>query len=210
MSYYSRLKSLPDKEGRKCLFIIKCSEKSFEISASDKKKKQEWIQGVFPHCSDTASSVRILSSFLTLPVRPDGLVCNPSNCQWFPSTCVSRQLYKRASSCWGWGCPLCTARPGWSAGNSGRGSSWRRRTWRRVWRSSRWPMRKNRDSWSLWGRYNSEVKAENVNTPVQKDLRYQLVHSPVSQSTDGTSNTCIVKHVTLSYYWYKYVGVVIL
>lgn len=46
----SLLQSLADKEGRKCLFIIKCSDKSFEISASDKKKKQEWIQGVF-HCS---------------------------------------------------------------------------------------------------------------------------------------------------------------
>lgn len=29
------------------MFIIKCNDKSFEISASDKKKKQEWIQGVF-------------------------------------------------------------------------------------------------------------------------------------------------------------------
>lgn len=36
---------LKDKEGKKCLFIIKSSQKSFEISASDKKKKQEWIQG---------------------------------------------------------------------------------------------------------------------------------------------------------------------
>ncbi|KAG7281701.1 hypothetical protein CRUP_027773, partial [Coryphaenoides rupestris] len=35
---------LPDKEGKKCLFFIKCVEKSFEISASDKKRKQEWIQ----------------------------------------------------------------------------------------------------------------------------------------------------------------------
>lgn len=43
----SLLQSMADKEGRKCLFIIKCSEKNFEISASDKKKKQEWIQGVF-------------------------------------------------------------------------------------------------------------------------------------------------------------------
>ncbi|CAF99640.1 unnamed protein product, partial [Tetraodon nigroviridis] len=41
------VESVADKEGRKCLFIIKCSDKSFEISASDKKKKQEWIQGVF-------------------------------------------------------------------------------------------------------------------------------------------------------------------
>ncbi|RXM36376.1 Switch-associated protein 70 [Acipenser ruthenus] len=40
------VESLPDKEGKKCLFLIKCSGKSFEISASDKKKKQEWIQAV--------------------------------------------------------------------------------------------------------------------------------------------------------------------
>ncbi|XP_066556942.1 switch-associated protein 70 isoform X1 [Amia ocellicauda] len=40
------VESLPDKEGKKCLFIVKCSDKSFEISASDKKKKQEWIQGI--------------------------------------------------------------------------------------------------------------------------------------------------------------------
>ncbi|KAL2093054.1 hypothetical protein ACEWY4_010366 [Coilia grayii] len=40
------VESLPDKEGKKCLFYIKCSEKSFEISASDKKKKQEWIQAI--------------------------------------------------------------------------------------------------------------------------------------------------------------------
>ncbi|KAG7221131.1 hypothetical protein INR49_000712, partial [Caranx melampygus] len=37
---------LPDKEGKKCLFLIKSSLKSFEISASDKKKKQEWIQAI--------------------------------------------------------------------------------------------------------------------------------------------------------------------
>ncbi|KAM9409167.1 switch-associated protein 70-like isoform 2-T2 [Pholidichthys leucotaenia] len=40
------VESLPDKEGKKCLFIIKCVDKSFEISASDKKKKQEWIQAI--------------------------------------------------------------------------------------------------------------------------------------------------------------------
>ncbi|XP_074522660.1 switch-associated protein 70-like [Halichoeres trimaculatus] len=40
------VESLPDKEGKKCLFIIKCPDKSFEISASDKKKKQEWIQTI--------------------------------------------------------------------------------------------------------------------------------------------------------------------
>ncbi|XP_066540614.1 switch-associated protein 70b [Hoplias malabaricus] len=40
------VESLPDKEGKKCLFFVKCSDKSFEISASDKKKKQEWIQAI--------------------------------------------------------------------------------------------------------------------------------------------------------------------
>ncbi|MGH0163009.1 UNVERIFIED_CONTAM: hypothetical protein FKN15_044151 [Acipenser sinensis] len=40
------VESLPDKEGKKCLFLIKCSGKTFEINASDKKKKQEWIQAI--------------------------------------------------------------------------------------------------------------------------------------------------------------------
>uniref|UniRef100_G1NTP3 Switch-associated protein 70 n=2 Tax=Myotis lucifugus TaxID=59463 RepID=G1NTP3_MYOLU len=40
------VESLPDKDGKKCLFLIKCLDKTFEISASDKKKKQEWIQAI--------------------------------------------------------------------------------------------------------------------------------------------------------------------
>ncbi|KAG8548466.1 hypothetical protein GDO81_025293 [Engystomops pustulosus] len=40
------VESLPDRDGKKCLFLVKCVEKSFEISASDKKKKQEWIQDI--------------------------------------------------------------------------------------------------------------------------------------------------------------------
>ncbi|KAJ0029122.1 hypothetical protein NQD34_004119 [Periophthalmus magnuspinnatus] len=40
------VESLPDKDGKKCLFLVKSSQKSFEISASDKKKKQEWIQAI--------------------------------------------------------------------------------------------------------------------------------------------------------------------
>ncbi|KAJ8247546.1 hypothetical protein GJAV_G00247590 [Gymnothorax javanicus] len=42
----SCVESLEDKDGRKCLFIIRCPEKTFEISASDKKKKQEWMQAI--------------------------------------------------------------------------------------------------------------------------------------------------------------------
>uniref|UniRef100_A0A8C3AFT9 Switch-associated protein 70 n=1 Tax=Cyclopterus lumpus TaxID=8103 RepID=A0A8C3AFT9_CYCLU len=37
---------LQDKEGKKCLFLIKASHKSFEISVSDKKKKHEWILAI--------------------------------------------------------------------------------------------------------------------------------------------------------------------
>ncbi|XP_047452558.1 switch-associated protein 70b [Mugil cephalus] len=40
------VEALQDKEGKKCLFLIKSSQKTFEISASDKKKKQEWIQAI--------------------------------------------------------------------------------------------------------------------------------------------------------------------
>ncbi|XP_069030464.1 switch-associated protein 70 [Embiotoca jacksoni] len=40
------VENLLDKDGKKCLFIIKCTDKSFEISVSDKKKKQEWMQAI--------------------------------------------------------------------------------------------------------------------------------------------------------------------
>ncbi|KAG7253159.1 hypothetical protein CRUP_024779, partial [Coryphaenoides rupestris] len=38
--------SLPDKECRKCLFLLKCADRNFELCASDKKRKQEWIQAL--------------------------------------------------------------------------------------------------------------------------------------------------------------------
>nr|XP_020645572.1 switch-associated protein 70 isoform X3 [Pogona vitticeps] len=40
------VEALPDKDGRKCLFLINSYEKGYEISASDKKKIQEWIQAI--------------------------------------------------------------------------------------------------------------------------------------------------------------------
>ncbi|XP_034975248.1 switch-associated protein 70 [Zootoca vivipara] len=40
------VEALPDKDGKKCLFLIKSLEKCYEISASDKKKRQEWIQAI--------------------------------------------------------------------------------------------------------------------------------------------------------------------
>ncbi|XP_054473164.1 switch-associated protein 70 [Anoplopoma fimbria] len=56
------VESLPDKEGKKCLFIIKCIDKSFEISASDKKKKQEWLQAI-------QSCIQLLRLGLSSPHR---------------------------------------------------------------------------------------------------------------------------------------------
>nr|XP_055069411.1 switch-associated protein 70 isoform X2 [Misgurnus anguillicaudatus] len=40
------VESLPEKDGKKNLFLIRCVEKSFEINAPDKKTKQEWIQAI--------------------------------------------------------------------------------------------------------------------------------------------------------------------
>ncbi|TRY83184.1 hypothetical protein DNTS_000682 [Danionella cerebrum] len=40
------VESLPDKDGKKNLFVVRGVEKSFEINASDKKAKQEWIQAI--------------------------------------------------------------------------------------------------------------------------------------------------------------------
>ncbi|XP_041646468.1 switch-associated protein 70 isoform X2 [Cheilinus undulatus] len=56
------VESLLDKEGKKCLFIIKCSDKSLEICASDKKMKQEWIQAI-------QNCIQLLRSGLLSPPR---------------------------------------------------------------------------------------------------------------------------------------------
>lgn len=53
-SVFFKLQPLQDKEGKKCLFLIKSSQKAFEISASERKKKQEWIQGEsFINCANS-------------------------------------------------------------------------------------------------------------------------------------------------------------
>ncbi|CAN9507100.1 unnamed protein product [Ophioblennius macclurei] len=53
---------LLDKEGRKCLFIIKCADKSYEISCSDRKKRQDWIQAI-------QTCIQLLRSGLMSPHR---------------------------------------------------------------------------------------------------------------------------------------------
>ncbi|XP_030622084.1 switch-associated protein 70 [Chanos chanos] len=37
---------LPEKEGKRCLFIVRCADKSFEINGTDKKRRQEWIHAI--------------------------------------------------------------------------------------------------------------------------------------------------------------------
>ncbi|XP_072340330.1 differentially expressed in FDCP 6 homolog isoform X2 [Scyliorhinus torazame] len=39
----SKVEVLPDKEGKRCLFCIKTANRTFELSASDTKRRQEWI-----------------------------------------------------------------------------------------------------------------------------------------------------------------------
>ncbi|CAL8380459.1 unnamed protein product [Arctogadus glacialis] len=42
----SSVESLPDREGKKCLFVVRCADRIFELCATDKKRKQEWIQAL--------------------------------------------------------------------------------------------------------------------------------------------------------------------
>ncbi|XP_043944398.1 differentially expressed in FDCP 6 homolog [Protopterus annectens] len=40
------VEAMPDKEGRRCLFCIKTLNRTFELSASDVRLRQEWMQGI--------------------------------------------------------------------------------------------------------------------------------------------------------------------
>ncbi|KAJ0012563.1 hypothetical protein NQD34_016897 [Periophthalmus magnuspinnatus] len=40
------IESIPDKEGKRCLFCVKTNNKTFEMSASDQKQKVEWTQAI--------------------------------------------------------------------------------------------------------------------------------------------------------------------
>ncbi|XP_023651303.2 differentially expressed in FDCP 6 homolog [Paramormyrops kingsleyae] len=40
------VETLPDKEGRRCLFCVKTPTRAYEISASDQKQRVEWIQAI--------------------------------------------------------------------------------------------------------------------------------------------------------------------
>ena len=36
---------LPDKDGKRCMFCLKTLSKTYEMSASDTKQRQEWTAG---------------------------------------------------------------------------------------------------------------------------------------------------------------------
>ncbi|XP_069048957.1 differentially expressed in FDCP 6-like isoform X2 [Lepisosteus oculatus] len=40
------VESIPDREGKRCLFCVKAATRSYEISASDQKQRLEWVQAI--------------------------------------------------------------------------------------------------------------------------------------------------------------------
>lgn len=42
----SAYKVLPDKDGKRCMFCLKTLTKTYELSASDTKQRQEWTTGL--------------------------------------------------------------------------------------------------------------------------------------------------------------------
>ncbi|XP_041072014.1 differentially expressed in FDCP 6 homolog isoform X2 [Carcharodon carcharias] len=56
----STVEVLPDKEGKRCLFCIKTANRTYELSASDTKRRQEWIDSVTAAiwiCTENRSSL---------------------------------------------------------------------------------------------------------------------------------------------------------
>ncbi|XP_066561394.1 differentially expressed in FDCP 6 homolog [Amia ocellicauda] len=48
------VESIPDKEGKRCLFCVKTTNRTYEISASDQKQRLDWMQAI-------QTAVRLLS-----------------------------------------------------------------------------------------------------------------------------------------------------
>lgn len=40
--------TLPDRDGKRCMFCLKTISKTYEMSASDTKQRQEWTTGQRP------------------------------------------------------------------------------------------------------------------------------------------------------------------
>lgn len=42
------LQVLPDRDGKRCMFCVKTSSRTYEMSASDTRQRQEWTLGPCP------------------------------------------------------------------------------------------------------------------------------------------------------------------
>ncbi|NXA18559.1 DEFI6 protein, partial [Ibidorhyncha struthersii] len=47
---------LPDRDGKRCMFCVKTSSRTYEMSASDTRQRQEWTLGLCPPCAPSPAS----------------------------------------------------------------------------------------------------------------------------------------------------------
>lgn len=52
------LQVLPDRDGKRCMFCVKTSSRTYEMSASDTRQRQEWTLGPCPPCAPSPVSLR--------------------------------------------------------------------------------------------------------------------------------------------------------
>lgn len=50
------LQMLPDRDGKRCMFCVKTSSRTYEMSASDTRQRQEWTLGPCPPCAPSPAS----------------------------------------------------------------------------------------------------------------------------------------------------------
>lgn len=51
------LQVLPDRDGKRCMFCVKTSSRTYEMSASDTRQRQEWTLGLCPPCAPSPASL---------------------------------------------------------------------------------------------------------------------------------------------------------
>ena len=50
------LQVLPDRDGKRCMFCVKTPSRTYEMSASDTRQRQEWTLGPCPPCASSPTS----------------------------------------------------------------------------------------------------------------------------------------------------------
>lgn len=74
------LQVLPDRDGKRCMFCVKTSSRTYEMSASDTRQRQEWTLGPCPpHTPSPASPCPLhVPTDRALPLQPSR---RPSGCR---------------------------------------------------------------------------------------------------------------------------------